>query len=222
MHQACVQLNKLEEAALAIEFLLEKYPDNLEYLQQYQSLRHVGRREACVKARKNYKSKIALVHELACIEDDQEFRKEFAAFAKPYYQKNLISLFAEIQVLYEAGREAEIEAVFKEFETTLEKGTYPDGTEIQSPSEHLWSLYLLAQHYSRKYETLPTAHDYILRAIKHTCTVTEFYLVKADIEYKQHNNIQALKTVNEARKTDLADRYMNNICVKYLMRCEKP
>lgn len=37
-----------------------------------------------------------------------------------------------------------------------------------------------------------------------------------------HNNIEALQTMNEARKTDLADRYMNNICVKYLFKCQKP
>ncbi len=36
-----------------------------------------------------------------------------------------------------------------------------------------------------------------------------------------HNNIEALQTINEARKTDLADRYMNNICVKYLFKCQK-
>jgi hypothetical protein len=80
---------------------------------------------------------------------------------------------------------------------------------------------LLAQHYSLHFENLPKAYEYIKKAIGHTCTVTEFYLVKADIEYKQHNNLQSLKTINEARKTDLADRYMNNICVKYLMKCEQ-
>ena len=47
-------------------------------------------------------------------------------------------------------------------------------------------------------------------------------MTKADIEYKMHNNIEALQTVNEARKTDLADRYMNNICVKYMFKCRKP
>lgn len=52
--------------------------------------------------------------------------------------------------------------------------------------------------------------------------MSEFYIVKAEIEYKMHNNIEALQTINEARKTDLADRYMNNICVKYLFRCLKP
>jgi len=37
-----------------------------------------------------------------------------------------------------------------------------------------------------------------------------------------HNNIEALKTIDEARKTDLADRYMNNICIKYLLKFMKP
>lgn len=37
-----------------------------------------------------------------------------------------------------------------------------------------------------------------------------------------HNNIESLKTIDEARKTDLADRYMNNICIKYLLKCMKP
>ena len=47
-------------------------------------------------------------------------------------------------------------------------------------------------------------------------------MTKADIEYKMHNNFESLQTINEGRKTDLADRYMNNICVKYLFRCHKP
>lgn len=46
--------------------------------------------------------------------------------------------------------------------------------------------------------------------------------MKAEIEYKMHNNLESLKTINEARKTDLADRYMNNICIKYLLKNMKP
>ena len=46
-------------------------------------------------------------------------------------------------------------------------------------------------------------------------------MVKAEIEYKLHRNFECLQTINEARKTDLADLYMNNICVKYLMKCEQ-
>ena len=112
--------------------------------------------------------------------------------------------------------------MFLEHEAALKENKYPDGTESGFPTEYLWSLYLLAQHYSREFGTLKTAHDYICRAIAHTNTVSEFYMTKADIEYKMHNNLESLKTINEARKTDLADRYMNNICVKYLFRCHKP
>ena len=74
-------------------------------------------------------------------------------------------------MLYESGKHSEIETTFKEFEVSLEKDAYPDGTEVLSPSEYLWSLYLLAQHYSQNYETLALAHEYICKAIKHTCTV---------------------------------------------------
>lgn len=50
-------------------------------------------------------------------------------------------------------------------------------------------MYLLAQHYSLKFETLKKAYSYIEKSIEHTNTVTEFYTVKAEIEYKMHNNI---------------------------------
>lgn len=169
-----------------------------------------------------YKSKISKIYELCVISDDAEFKTAFVNFIKPYYKKNLISLFAEIQVVYEGGKEKNIEEVFLEFEESLTKMAYPDGEEAVSPSEYLWSLYLLAQHYSRNFETLKKAYDYINKAIEHTNTVSEFYMTKSDIEFKMHNLIESLKTVNVARKTDLADRYMNNLCVKFLMRCRKP
>ena len=83
-------------------------------------------------------------------------------------------------------------------------------------------MFMLSQHYARNFRTLNDAHIFITKAIEHTNTVSEIYVHKAEVEYKMHNNFEALKTINEARKTDLADRYMNNICVKYLMRCKKP
>lgn len=112
LYKACVELNKSQEAINSMEFLLKKFPDNLEYLKQYQNLHHLQRREACIKARTDFNSKIAQVHELACIDDDVEFKKEFSSFVKPYYKKNLISLYAEIQVLYETGKYSLIEDVF--------------------------------------------------------------------------------------------------------------
>ena len=93
LHQACLELGKTAEAVKAVELLIAKFPDNIEYLKQYQHLHGINKRESYVRARTLFQSKIARVYELACIEDSQEFRKEFTAFAKPYYQKNLISLY---------------------------------------------------------------------------------------------------------------------------------
>jgi hypothetical protein len=41
---------------------MKKFPENIEYLTQYQNLNHVSRREACAKVKNDYKSKIAHIH----------------------------------------------------------------------------------------------------------------------------------------------------------------
>ena len=74
------------------------------YLKQYQHLNQLGSREVFVKAQKEFGSKIAKIYELCHVEDDDEFKKIFSEMIKPYYQRNLISLYAEIQVVYEAGK----------------------------------------------------------------------------------------------------------------------
>lgn len=47
-------------------------------------------------------------------------------------------------------------------------------------------------------------------------------MVKAHILQRQHQHPEAVKIINEARQLDKADRYMNNICVKYMLRALKP
>ena len=39
-------------------------------------------------------------------------------------------------------------------------------------SEYVWALYHLSQHYSRNFETLHKAHEYICKSIQHTNTVS--------------------------------------------------
>ena len=87
-----------------------------------------------MRAQEGFKSKIARIYEFCYIQDGAEFKKAFSEYVKPYYQRNLISLFAEVQVVYEAGKGPLIEEVFLEYYTCLEKETYPDGSEAESPS----------------------------------------------------------------------------------------
>ena len=74
--------------------------------------------------------------------------------------------------------------------------TYPDKEEATSPSEYLWAMYMLGQHYARNFSTLQQAYDLINKCISHTNTISEIYIVKAEIEYRLHNDFEALQTIN--------------------------
>lgn len=86
----------------------------------------------------------------------------------------------------------------------------------------MWSLYFRSQHLARKFENLPESLNLINEAINHTPTLVELYLVKARILQRQHEHLAAVRTINEGRQLDLSDRYMNNICIKFMLRALKP
>lgn len=106
--------------------------------------------------------------------------------------------------------------IFRKLEESLRDGKYPNGEEATSPSEYLWSLYLLAQHLSTNFDSLPEALTLIDKAITHTPSLPELYVTKGKIHNRLHNSKEALQTINEARKMDLADRYLNNLTVKFM------
>ena len=91
-------------------------------------------------------------------------------------------MYSEIQIIYDKKDKVKlIEEVFLAHEKSLKDDVYPDGEQAQSPSEYLWAIYHLSQHYSRDFDTLPLAHEYICKAIVHTNTVSEFYMTKSEI-----------------------------------------
>lgn len=56
---------------------------------------------------------------------------------------------------------------------------------------------------------------YINKAIAHTPTVLELYLIKAKMLQFGGNRAAAGELVETARKLDLADRYLNALSCKY-------
>ncbi len=111
-------------------------------------------RELYTIVSKEFGSKIAKLLFVSVLEEEKEFKSEFAALIKPYYKKNLVSLFSEIQVVYESPsvKRQWIEDVLVAFYDSLKSSSqYPDGELAESPSEYLWSLYILAQHYGMEF-----------------------------------------------------------------------
>jgi len=66
-----------------------------------------------------------------------------------------------------------------------------------------------------------TALTHLNAAIEHTPTVVDLYTLKAKIYKHAGDSIRANDIYNEARKLDLADRYLNAVSSRYMIRVDK-
>ena len=105
--------------------------------------------------------------------------------------------------------EKELEALLKEYR---DSGTM-EGKE-RDPSFELFALYFLAQTYDRRGK-LEQALSMLGEAIEHTPTMVELYTLKAKILKHLGRLDEASEAFEEARKLDLADRWLNAKSAKY-------
>eukprot|EP01120_Amphizonella_sp_Union-15-10_P007166 TRINITY_DN238_c0_g2_i3.p1 TRINITY_DN238_c0_g2~~TRINITY_DN238_c0_g2_i3.p1 ORF type:complete len:490 (-),score=108.09 TRINITY_DN238_c0_g2_i3:114-1583(-) len=77
----------------------------------------------------------------------------------------------------------------------------------------------LSQHYCQIGNT-KKALEVINRAIKHTPTVIDLYLIKARIYKKAGDAKVASEWLEYARELDLADRFLNTTSTRYLLRAD--
>ena len=64
----------------------------------------------------------------------------------------------------------------------------------------------------------PRAPALVDKAIDHTPTLIELYVVKASILKHAGDIFEAVKCLDEAQSLDTADRYINSKCAKYMLR----
>lgn len=62
------------------------------------------------------------------------------------------------------------------------------------------------------------ALSFIDAAISHTPTLPELYMLKARIQKRAGDSLRASYTMDEARKLDLQDRFLNTKSAKYYLR----
>lgn len=85
---------------------------------------------------------------------------------------------------------------------------------------YIWTCYFLSQHYLYL-KDFTQAQSYIDKAMDHTPTMVEFYIQKARILKHLGLLDSASDILEEARKLDLQDRFINCKSVKYLLRANK-
>jgi len=152
-----------------------------------------------------------------------EFEKAFSKYAIPMFVKGVPSLFNSVKSLYK--NPAHVASIAKWTQSAiarLEKELkFPDSEKTEDPTTLLWVYYFSALHECQlgEYET---ALKVVNKAIEHTPTVMDVYLVKAKIYSKAGDDVAAAECVEKARTMDLADRNLNTRSVKYWLKAGNP
>lgn len=90
----------------------------------------------------------------------------------------------------------------------------------ESPVVLVWALYYAAHHYDHLAD-YAKALAAVNEALDHTPTNIDLYVLKARI-LKHSGDVElAHDYMEEARKLDTADRYLNTKCVRYALRADK-
>lgn len=139
------------------------------------------------------------------------------------FDKGLPTLFASVNHLYNDSKKVDvIENMVLGFlscyNSTLKMDTTRENNDL--PTVKLWMEYFLALHYDflGHYEKALKYVDFIL---SHSPAHLDAYLLKARV-YKHSGDIQkAADYMDQARELDLADRYLNTKCVRYLLKANR-
>jgi peptide alpha-N-acetyltransferase len=151
------------------------------------------------------------------------FKQRFLAYSKPLIVKGAPALLIDLKAdIYSSPEKTKIvEEVLLSHLASMEATSTLSGSpsEEQDPTVYLWLLYFTAQHYYQLRD-FERALRYLEQAIAHTPTVVDLYVLKAKIFKRAGNLAKAAKLFDEARKLDLADRYLNAVASRYMIRVD--
>lgn len=218
-------LNQLSQASKVYHELLSLNSDNHDYISSYlscitQSTEEKVLLELYDALDKDFPKSLSVKRLSLNVATGDEFKKRLYHFASHYLQRTIPSLFNSLRGLYTDETKVKlIEIVFLDILNSLTKDykLNSESKTYEPPTTIVWTLKYLAHHYDQIGNS-EKALEYINKAIEHTPTIVELYLTKGII-YKHAGNMQlASESIENARKLDLADRYLNTKSTKYLLR----
>uniref|UniRef100_A0A915BNH6 Acetyltransferase n=2 Tax=Parascaris univalens TaxID=6257 RepID=A0A915BNH6_PARUN len=224
-----MQLNEPIDAERVYWQLIERNPENIEYYKRVEMCRGLGdddieERYAIYKKALSLRPRAAAPRRAPLyFLKGAEFEKQLVSYLIVGLRKGVPSLFKNLVPLYADCEKVQLlERTLIEFVKRLEENGYRNGSLDESalpesPTTVLWLYYLLAQHYD-KLGSVQQAHTYIDRAIQHTPTLIELYMVKAKIYKHAGDAREAARLMEQAQALDTADRYINSKCAKYMLR----
>ncbi|KAI2780588.1 N-terminal acetyltransferase A, auxiliary subunit [Daldinia loculata] len=220
------KLGKKEEAADAYRALLDRNPEHPEYYSKLVEVLGIGADGAAQKAiydeyaEKNPRCGAAKRLPLDFLVGD-DFREAARGYLSLMLDKGVPSTFANLKHLYaDQSKRDTLGSLAHEYldsKRASSDGSAPaDGDSLNGEPA---ALYYLAQHYNYHLSRdLEKAVEYVNKGIELLPKNVEFHMTKARIWKHYGNTRKASETMEEARKLDLKDRYINTKAAKYQLR----
>jgi len=227
------KLGRKGEAETAYRALLKRNAERREYYQGLEEVLGLSRQEPTARQKlvelyQSYAEKSERIDAARRVPLDflqgDDFRQAADKYLRRMLGRGIPSTFANVKALY---AEQEKKQTIQNLVLGYEKEDGTNGvseTQTNGTSSKHWQIsvyYFLAQHYNYYLSRdLPKAMEYIDKAIETNTSPTEYsYLMtKARILKHVGDTEKASQTMNQARETDLKDRYINTKCAKYQLR----
>ncbi|CAD5224963.1 unnamed protein product [Bursaphelenchus okinawaensis] len=229
------KVGRISDAKKAYEWLLKRSPDNVDYMKRIEETIRLNNPETSEDSIKEFyetlikeypRTRILQIRLLLHIQNRDEFKDEFVKFLVAGLRSGLPSLFTCLSPLYEDPTKMEfvetflVDFVRKSKEFGYEKASLDGSPHPELPITIVWVWYYLAQQVSLQ-KRYPEALGYIEEAISHTPTLVDLYVLQAKV-LKKNGEVQlASEVMEEAQSLDTADRYLNYLSAKYLLKAGK-
>ncbi|KAJ2078623.1 hypothetical protein H4R24_004349 [Coemansia sp. RSA 988] len=223
-----LKVNRKEAAAMAYQDLIERNPENHDYIVGYLACNGLDMtcaqdQDATLEVIEGLQHQFPFSNRLRSVPlifcDGDNFIKVAEVLAKYALRKGIPSLFANVRVLY--ANKAKGEALGRLIESCAtqirDTKRFSDSTEDESPSVLMWCDFYLAQH-NDYYGDHERALSLIEDAIRASPDTVELYMIKAKILKHAGDIRSARDTIDFGRQKDLKDRYVNTKAVKYMLR----
>ena len=136
-------------------------------------------------------------------------------YLKKGFSRGVPSLFVDLKSLYSnTDKQKAIEKIVTSYKNELGSNLTESD---ESPTTYLWTLYYLSQHHSHL-GNQQLALEIIDSALSHTPTLPELYTLRGRIFKRAGDPISAASSLDDARRLDGQDRFLNTKCAKYYLR----
>ena len=226
-----IKLNRMHVAAeLLNKRLISRNPDTRQYYEQLEIAMNIVDND--VRKHTLYEqlqSKYPRAQQpcrrpLAFTKDVHKFTELVDRYMRKSLRKGQPALFRDLKSLYlNIEKKNVIERLVQQYERNLLLHLSFDDSINTTGSEDsctlIWVRYFLAQHYCY-FGNNELALQVVDKALLHTPTLIELYVLRGKILKKQGELLEAVACLNEAQGLDTADRYLNSKCAKYMLRAD--